>query len=118
MTFKVGDRVVAESESTERAARFGTVREVLREAPAARYRIDWTTATRRSTRPQPGRCTRLPRTGSRRAEQFNAARPLRAGRPGAEAERRATRVRFRTRGVVPSRRARVFPRRRLRSGME
>ena len=41
MTFKVGDRVVAESESTERVARSGTVREVLREAPAGRYRIDW-----------------------------------------------------------------------------
>ena len=41
MTFKVGDRVVAEAESTERVARSGTVREVLREAPAARYRIDW-----------------------------------------------------------------------------
>ena len=41
MTFQVGDRVVAESESTERRARSGTVREVLREDPAARYRIDW-----------------------------------------------------------------------------
>jgi hypothetical protein len=41
MTFKVGDRVVAESESTERTARSGTVREVLRDAPSARYRIDW-----------------------------------------------------------------------------
>lgn len=41
MTFKVGDRVVAEAESTERVARSGTVREVLREAPSARYRIDW-----------------------------------------------------------------------------
>ena len=40
MTFKVGDRVVAESESTERPARPGTVREVLREEPA-RYRIEW-----------------------------------------------------------------------------
>ena len=40
MAFHVGDRVVAESESTERAARAGTVREVLREAPA-RYRIEW-----------------------------------------------------------------------------
>jgi len=36
MTFKVGDRVAAESESTERTARAGTVREVLRDAPAAR----------------------------------------------------------------------------------
>lgn len=41
MTFEVGDRVVAESESTERRARPGTVREVLREDPAPRYRIDW-----------------------------------------------------------------------------
>jgi hypothetical protein len=40
MTFKVGDRVVAESESTERRARPGTVREVVREEPP-RYRIEW-----------------------------------------------------------------------------
>ncbi|MEA2179785.1 MAG: hypothetical protein QOG77_3082, partial [Solirubrobacteraceae bacterium] len=33
MTFQAGDRVVAESESTERAARFGTVREVVHEDP-------------------------------------------------------------------------------------
>ena len=41
MTFEVGERVVAESESTEHRPRFGTIREVLREDPAARYRIDW-----------------------------------------------------------------------------
>ena len=41
MTFRVGDRVVAEAESTERVARSGTVREVLRETPGARYRIEW-----------------------------------------------------------------------------
>jgi hypothetical protein len=40
MTFQVGDRVVAESESTERQPRAGVVREVLREQPA-RYRIEW-----------------------------------------------------------------------------
>ena len=40
MTFQAGDRVVAESESTERPARAGTVREVLRDAPP-RYRIQW-----------------------------------------------------------------------------
>jgi Domain of unknown function (DUF1918) len=40
MTFQVGDRVVAESESTERRPRPGTVREVVREDPA-RYRIEW-----------------------------------------------------------------------------
>jgi hypothetical protein len=41
MAFQVGDRVVAESESTERAARKGTVREVLRGDPSPRYRIEW-----------------------------------------------------------------------------
>ena len=40
MTFQVGDRVVAEAESTERRPRAGTVREVVREAPP-RYRIEW-----------------------------------------------------------------------------
>jgi len=34
MTFEVGDRVVAASQSTERRARSGTVRAVLREHPA------------------------------------------------------------------------------------
>jgi hypothetical protein len=41
MTFQVGDRVVAESESTQRAARPGTIREVLREDPSPRYRVEW-----------------------------------------------------------------------------
>jgi hypothetical protein len=41
MAFQVGDRVVAESESTDRAARRGTVREVLRADPSPRYRIEW-----------------------------------------------------------------------------
>jgi Domain of unknown function (DUF1918) len=40
MEFKVGDRVVAESESTERRPRAGTIREVLRASPP-RYRIAW-----------------------------------------------------------------------------
>ena len=40
MTFQVGERVVAEAESTERRPRVGTVREVMRENPA-RYRIEW-----------------------------------------------------------------------------
>jgi len=40
MTFQIADRVVAESESTERRARAGTVRAVLREEPA-RYLIEW-----------------------------------------------------------------------------
>ena len=41
MTFHVGDRVVAEAESTDRRPRAGTVREVLREDPSPRYRIEW-----------------------------------------------------------------------------
>ena len=41
MTFEVGARVVAESESTARSARSGTVRQVLREDPAPRYRVEW-----------------------------------------------------------------------------
>jgi hypothetical protein len=41
MTFQPGDRVVAESESTERPARHGTVREVVHGDPGARYRIEW-----------------------------------------------------------------------------
>ena len=40
MAFRVGDRVIAESESTERRPRAGTVREVLRE-DQPRYRIEW-----------------------------------------------------------------------------
>jgi Domain of unknown function (DUF1918) len=41
MTCSAGDRVVAESESTERAPRRGEVLEVLRDAPHPRYRIRW-----------------------------------------------------------------------------
>ena len=40
MVFQVGDRVVAEAESTDRRPQAGTVREVMREHPA-RYRIEW-----------------------------------------------------------------------------
>ena len=39
MTFKVGDRVIAESESTERAPRRGEVVEVVRGEPHPRYLI-------------------------------------------------------------------------------
>ncbi len=41
MAFEVNDRVVAESESTDRAPRTGSVREVLRGDPSPRYRIEW-----------------------------------------------------------------------------
>jgi hypothetical protein len=41
MTCSVGDRVVAESESTERPPRRGEVLEVIRDEPHPRYRIRW-----------------------------------------------------------------------------
>jgi hypothetical protein len=41
MELKVGDRVEAESESTERPPRAGVVQEVLEGEPASRYRIRW-----------------------------------------------------------------------------
>jgi Domain of unknown function (DUF1918) len=41
MELKVGDRVEAESESTERGPRAGVVEEVLQGEPSPRYRIRW-----------------------------------------------------------------------------
>jgi Domain of unknown function (DUF1918) len=41
MAFSPRDRVVAETESTERPARRGVVEEVLRDDPHPRYRIRW-----------------------------------------------------------------------------
>ena len=41
MAFAVGKRVVAESESTARRPRSGTVEELLRGDPSPRYRIRW-----------------------------------------------------------------------------
>ena len=41
MDFTVGDRVAAESESTERARRTGTVQERLGPGSSSRYRIRW-----------------------------------------------------------------------------
>jgi hypothetical protein len=41
MAFSSGDHVVAETESTERAARRGVIEEVVRSDPHPRYRIHW-----------------------------------------------------------------------------
>jgi hypothetical protein len=41
MAFKVGERVVAESESMDRRPRSGVIEEVLRGDPSPRYRIRW-----------------------------------------------------------------------------
>jgi hypothetical protein len=54
MAFQIGDRVVAESESTTRQPRTGTVREVLRGDPAPRYRIEWDDGHTTSLTPEAG----------------------------------------------------------------
>jgi hypothetical protein len=41
MAFQVGEQGVAESESTERPPRRGTVLEVVRGDPSPQYRIEW-----------------------------------------------------------------------------
>lgn len=41
MAFEVGNRVVAEAQSTNRQPRPGVVEEVLRGDPSPRYRIRW-----------------------------------------------------------------------------
>ena len=41
MAFEVGERVVAESESTDRRPRPGVIEEVLRGDPSPRYRVRW-----------------------------------------------------------------------------
>lgn len=41
MDLEIGDRVAAESESTERAPRHGTVEERLGDSRSPRYRIRW-----------------------------------------------------------------------------
>jgi len=41
MAFEVGERVVAESESTDGRSRPGVIEEVLRGDPSPRYRIRW-----------------------------------------------------------------------------
>ena len=80
MTFKVGDRVVAEAESTERVARSGTVREVLRDAPAARYRIDWDDGHSTVYTPAAGALHAAPQPRSRHADaELKSAGTSRAG---------------------------------------
>ena len=65
MTFQAGDRVVAESESTERRARYGTVREVVHEDPRARYRIEWDDGRTSVYTPAAGALQLAPKTAKR-----------------------------------------------------
>ncbi len=41
MELKAGERVIVESESTERPPRTGVIEEVVRGEPSPRYRIRW-----------------------------------------------------------------------------
>ena len=65
MAFQAGDRVVAESESTERPARYGTVREVVHDDPGARYRIEWDDGRTSIYTPAAGALRLAPRTAKR-----------------------------------------------------
>jgi hypothetical protein len=60
MELKVGDRVVAESESTERPPRFGVVEEVLVAKPSGRFRIRWEDGHESIYTPQAGALRRAP----------------------------------------------------------
>jgi hypothetical protein len=65
VTFQPRDRVVAESESTERPARYGTVREVVHEDPHARYRIEWDDGRTSVYTPAAGALRLAPETAKR-----------------------------------------------------
>lgn len=60
MVFDVGDRVIAESESTETSPRHGRVEEVLRAGERARYRIRWDDGHESIYTPAAGSLTREP----------------------------------------------------------
>jgi hypothetical protein len=90
MSFAVGQRVVAESESTNRQPRRGVIQEVLRGEPSPRYRIRWDdghesiyTPADGALRAGPGRGrTKLATTGKRRspARRKQASASSAAGR--------------------------------------
>jgi hypothetical protein len=60
MDLKPGDRVVAESESTERPPRLGVVEEVLLPKPARRFRIRWDDGHESIYTPEAGALRREP----------------------------------------------------------
>jgi hypothetical protein len=66
MDLKTGDRVVAESESTERPPRFGVVEEVLIRKPFPRFRIRWDDGHESIYTPQAGALRRAPGGQGRR----------------------------------------------------
>jgi Domain of unknown function (DUF1918) len=73
MELKAGDRVVAESESTEREPRRGVVEEVLGSGSTSRYRIRWDDRRETIYTPAAGALHRVPaeRGEQEEAEQRN-----------------------------------------------
>jgi Domain of unknown function (DUF1918) len=67
MDLKAGDRVVAESESTERPPRHGVIQEVLRSGSSARYRIRWDDGHESIWTPAAGALQRAPAERERTA---------------------------------------------------
>ena len=65
MTFEVGKRVVAESESTDRPPRTGVIQEVIHDDPSPRYRIRWDDGHESIYTPASG-ALRAPRSRSRK----------------------------------------------------
>jgi Domain of unknown function (DUF1918) len=90
MAFEVGERVVAESESTDRPPRTGVVEEVLRGDPSPRYRIRWDDGHETSYTPADGalragrggrravRATARKRSSRARAERASTSEASRA----------------------------------------
>jgi hypothetical protein len=68
MDLKAGDRVVAESESTERPPRHGVVKEVLRAGSSARYRIRWDDGHESIWTPAAGALHRAPAARAEKAD--------------------------------------------------
>ena len=73
MAFEVGNRVVAESESTNRQPRPGVVEEVLRGDPSPRYRIRWDDGHESIYTPASG-ALRADRQGKRRSSSARRKR--------------------------------------------
>jgi Domain of unknown function (DUF1918) len=61
MTLKVGDRVEELTRSTQRPARTGVIREIVRQDPLARYRIAWDDGRETVYAPAAGGLQRLAR---------------------------------------------------------
>ena len=67
MDLKAGDRVVAESESTERPPRHGLIEEVLGFGSSTRYRIRWDDGHESIWTPAAGALQRAPAEREQRA---------------------------------------------------